>query len=57
MTIRSEVCVLWRQTLTSDPTFDLCLQVLGLSVAGCAVWILFDRGTLLTFVSSGNGCR
>ncbi|XP_036930174.1 tetraspanin-19 isoform X1 [Acanthopagrus latus] len=32
--------------------FNSVFLVLGLSVAGCAVWILFDRGTLLTFVSS-----
>lgn len=32
--------------------FNFVFLVLGLSVAGCAVWILFDRGTLLTFLSS-----
>ncbi|XP_013885319.1 CD82 antigen [Austrofundulus limnaeus] len=28
--------------------------VLGLSVLGCAVWILFDRGTFLNVLSSGE---
>ncbi|XP_073322935.1 CD82 antigen [Pagrus major] len=32
--------------------FNSVFLVLGLSVAGCAVWILFDRGTLLTFLPS-----
>lgn len=40
--------------LTCDLTFDLCLQVLGLAVVGCAVWILFDGESLLNVIATGN---
>ncbi|XP_042280958.1 CD82 antigen [Thunnus maccoyii] len=32
--------------------FNCIFLALGVSVAGCAVWILFDRGSFLTVVSS-----
>lgn len=32
----------------------VCVQVVGLSVGGCAIWILFDSENLLNSLPSGN---